>query len=119
MCCFRSLKKARSRQVGRAYDVGVTKGERKITNLFKHPGYRHERTILIKTDTIYLFTWFSCAVYKTWFSRDYTLLPGAYSRETTVFFPDLTLRLSLHLSHTLDRLVNGDQHLFGYQHEGE
>ncbi len=75
-----------------------------VTNLFKHPGYRPERTIFIKTDTIYVFTWFPCAVYKTWFSRDYTLLPGAYSRETTVF-PDLTLRLSLRLRHTLDCLV--------------
>ncbi len=59
MCSFRSLKQARS-QDGRAYDVGVTKGEHKIqgdstedktpvTNLIKHPGYWHKRTILIKT----------------------------------------------------------------------
>ncbi len=33
---------------------------------------------------MYLFTSFPCAVYKTRFSRDYMLLPGAYSRETTV-----------------------------------
>ncbi len=30
MCSFWSLKQARSQQGGRAYDVGVTKGERKI-----------------------------------------------------------------------------------------
>ncbi len=54
------------------------------------PGIDTNASILIKTDTIYLFTWFPSAVRKTWFSQDYKLLPGAYSRETTVFFPDLT-----------------------------
>ncbi len=30
MCSFQSLKQAHSRQGSRAYDVGVTKGERKM-----------------------------------------------------------------------------------------